>query len=81
MHVSSVFLSSCGVVSKQRVLFENKEGKQQPKHTQCLKLFVRFREGCEDLDSDQGVGDCYPLKLQKQLQKFMNCWPEAVEQT
>jgi len=40
--------------------------------------FHRFRERCEDPEDDPRCMGHQQLDIYKQLQKFMNWWPETV---
>lgn len=42
----------------------------------CFEWFKRFREGHEDMEDVPDSGHCL-LKIQDQLRKFVNWWPET----
>lgn len=47
----------------------------------CMHVFEwfnRFREGCKDLEDDPRCMGHQQHDIHKQLQKFMNWWPETV---
>ena len=70
----SCFFCCHEAVSEYQLLFQTC-GKQLQEYTKCLKLFMEI--WLYLMKMNKAVGSCQLLKIQEQLQNFVNWWPET----